>query len=430
MPDPRQAKALQARKAANELRIRFKRVLSSLGLLNAFEKMPAVFREQFFENRNPDPVLKFDRTFPGDAAGKLLRAKLEAAFRRATVSFPINVELAAFLKLPMLAEGWPAPMTFSVRDYYAFVVGMRPALCGARDAILRDDMPKVQASKPLPAACGTLAGMGLPLVDMLITQHDATFRPLHEAVIVPLVEKSRLDARLLWSNLKMERVSPTKQQVVMTVHADPPQMQRVTLDGETRPASRVGEVNTWHGVNWLSVNGEFVGLDVMKDYPVYVQSHALRQLHARVNLPTYGPWLEYWLHHSLTEPEVVERSGSDLLIGFDIHGARLGYLVVAPVADCLVVRTFLFLTMEPSPEARQLKKKLHVTRADIDWLRLNELSAFTQTDLKSDPVLRPLLEACGCGQLFDFAAEDATGAIAPVPKPLAAEIRKYLRLAA
>lgn len=429
MPDRRQDKAAQARKAANELRVRFKRVLATLGLLGAFERMPATFREQIFENRNPDPVLHFDRTFPADAAGKALREKLEANFRRATMSIPITAELATFLKLPVSADPSAPAMTFSVRDYYAFVVGMQAIVYGTAASILRDDdMPLVQTEKARPASLGTFVGMAKPLVEMLVGRHDATFTPLHEAVIVPLVEKSRLDGRLLWSDLRMQRLSPTKQQVVMTVYASPPQTQRVTLDGETRPAMRVADVNTWNGIQWLSVNGEFVGRDVMKDYPVYVQSHALRQLHARVNLPTYGPWLEYWLHKSMTEPEVVERSGRDLLVGFDIHGARLGYLVVAPLADCLVVRTFLFLTMEPSPEARRLKKKLKVTRDDIDWLRLNELSAFTQTDLKSDPVLRPLLEACGCGQLFDFAAED--GAIAARPKPLAAEMKKYLRLAA
>ena len=100
--------------------------------------------------------------------------------------------------------------------------------------------------------------------------------------------------------------------------------------------------------------------------------------------------------------------------------------MVTPCDDCVVVRTFKFLTMEHTPEARALHRQLRLTRRDVDWLGLSELAAFTQTDLSADPVLRPLLESCGCGHLFAMREED----LVPAPKPMAAEVRRYLRLAA
>src|SRR5690242_5795450 len=90
----------------------------------------------------------------------------------------------------------------------------------------------------------------------------------------------------------------------------------------------------------------------------------------------------------------------------------LDSLKVTPLAEMAVVRTFKFLTMENTPEARKLHQRLKLTRRDVDWLRLHELAAFTQTDLKDDPELRPLMEACGCGHLFTLAEGD----YAPKPK--------------
>ena len=141
-------------------------------------------------------------------------------------------------------------------------------------------------------------------------------------------------------------------------------------------------------------------------------------------------YLEHWLYDSLAKPNIIEEcGGGDLLVEYRIQNYRLGYLVVTPLKDLVAVRTFLFLTMERTPEARMLKTKLRLTRRDVDWLGLHELAAFTQTDLRNDEELRSLFEKCGCGHLFEL-AEDGYGDFAPQPKAFAAEMRKYLRMAA
>jgi hypothetical protein len=57
------------------------------------------------------------------------------------------------------------------------------------------------------------------------------------------------------------------------------------------------------------------------------------------------------------------------------------------------------------------------------------LTAFTQTDLCDDDALRPIFEACGCGHLFAM-TEAKYEFLAPDVKPFAAEIKRYLRMAA
>ena len=73
--------------------------------------------------------------------------------------------------------------------------------------------------------------------------------------------------------------------------------------------------------------------------------------------------------------------------------------------------------MEGTAEARRLKQRVRLSRRETEWVGLHELAAFTQTDVKDDPVLRPLMEECGCGHLFSLEAGD----YALEPKPLATD---------
>jgi hypothetical protein len=88
--------------------------------------------------------------------------------------------------------------------------------------------------------------------------------------------------------------------------------------------------------------------------------------------------------------------------------------------------------MAQTPEGRMLEKRLKLTRDEITYLRLHELSRFTQTDLKDDPQLRALLSECGCGHLFELAEDEH--ALVPTARttitPMAAELKQYVGLAA
>ena len=94
------------------------------------------------------------------------------------------------------------------------------------------------------------------------------------------------------------------------------------------------------------------------------------------------------------------------------------------------MRTFLFLTMAQTPEGTLLERSLKLTRDEITYWKLHELSRFTQTDLKDDPAMRRLLSECGCGHLFEL-AEDAQAMVPSAkPIPIAAELKQYVGVAA
>ena len=246
--------------------------------------------------------------------------------------------------------------------------------------------------------------------------------------VPPLAAHSRLQTRLIFSELRLDHSPMGKQHVRVVVHAADPQVRRVALDGAARPVYRVPATQAGGEVRWLSWTAGQAGRAAgSADLPVFVQSHALRNLERRVNLPGAVPYLQMWLEQSLANPVVVGRgAGGELLVEFRIQAHRLGYLIVTPLAEVAVVRTFKFLTMAGTPESRLIARHLRLRRCDTEWLGLDDLAAFTRSDLRDDPVLRPLLASCGCGHLFDLDESDWT----PPPKPLAAEVRRYLGLAA
>jgi hypothetical protein len=386
---------------------RFAGVLEEMGIAEEFAAMPRRFQEIIVQRKFPDPVIEFDETFPSDEQHRALAKMLGKQFDEARIEVE-GTELA-------------------VKDYLAIVPALRGVILGTIN----------QAN--VPPTCMEFVRAAQPVVERWLEEEYLmeVGSVLHRAVIVPLVGRSRLDGRMLFADLCNDSTPQQKVHVRMTVSSTVAPSMQVIIDGKPRPAVRVGTSNEYTGVRWATWDGK----------PLVIQSHALRQLRSRVNLPFMADYLEAWLERSLAQPVIVEgpRAGAagSVMVEYRIHDQRLGYVVLTPTAEhggdrgagaggVAVVRTFLFLTMQGTPEARMLQQRLRLSRRDVEWLKLDDLAAFTQTDLREDDQLRGLLQDCGCGHLFDLAEDGRFGeaSFAPQPKPLAAEVRKYLRMAA
>jgi len=180
-------------------------------------------------------------------------------------------------------------------------------------------------------------------------------------------------------------------------------------DLETGEVSRVG----WDA-GALGLGGE-------SRLPVYIQSHALRQAHARLGLRP-----EYIIHHtlwrSLDEPVLSRGDGGTLLVEYRILGHKVGYLVAEPLEDKVLVRTFLLVTMQGTPEGSEFARRLRLCRPDIEYLELDRLGTLVRTDLARDPQIADLLRDCGCGGALELAAHTRAGTIA---EGYAARFRRY-----
>jgi hypothetical protein len=143
--------------------------------------------------------------------------------------------------------------------------------------------------------------------------------------------------------------------------------------------------------------------DSTKPIPVFISDHAVNRLHQRVPIGPLFHILHKMLRRSLEAPRILrgDREGEFLVEAGD-PGGKVGYFVVAVTPDFAFVKTFLFLTMQGTPEARKLRERARLTNKDIRLFKLDNLYTLGYSDLGEDPDLRAILSDCDCGHLLDL----------------------------
>lgn len=202
--------------------------------------------------------------------------------------------------------------------------------------------------------------------------------------------------------------------VVWELHRVRPERVRLLVNGEPRWVFRCGQSvglltpDESVGAEWLTWNTETLGLEASaRHLPVYVQPHVFERLYGpdgRLRpLQHYEGELHHFVFESLKTPVIrpLEFQPGSYLVEYRFDVCKLGYLVCQILPDAVVARTFLFLTMDGTPEGDQLFRQLRVNRYDKSHLGLDDLHTLIATDLQSNQQLRPILDDCGVGHLFD-----------------------------
>ncbi len=305
----------------------------------------------------------------------------------------------------------------------------------------RDDQSRA-ANQPftpfmIEAGKRTREAIGIGADDVRDTVIHRGCVAIHQAMSLEMGKHSRLDGHHLVTHFGNEPWKWGLEQPVVTVRRQPCRPEKVECDGKRRVVYPVAWENTQgelSSVEWTPREVKLKLEEPDEARPVVVQGHALEQMRQRLAALKIEPYLDPWLFDSLKHPEIIDRRGkdkTDLLVAYTVGDKRLGYLVVTPTrgggGERFVVRTFLFLTMAPSPEFRQLERRLSVSRLDADYLKITSIDPFLKTDLREDERLRQVIRDSGCGHLFhldnDVADDDNRRAYAD-------EVSDYLRLAA
>jgi hypothetical protein len=187
-----------------------------------------------------------------------------------------------------------------------------------------------------------------------------------------------------------------------------------------------------NGVEWVEWPSSVVGhASDKRTYPVFVQKHVLERLHGRNARVAHGEEaeviLQFFLWYSLRRPRIhpMSRGDGSFLVEYYLMEYKIGYLVARTADDCILVDTFLFLTMNQTPEGDLLWKELRLSREDKDRLGLDDLWTFLNTDLVQDNDLVNVFTRLGCGHLFQLSQFLQISEFNP---GYASDIRKYLRI--
>ena len=144
-----------------------------------------------------------------------------------------------------------------------------------------------------------------------------------------------------------------------------------------------------------------------KEIPIYISDHAIARLYERIPLAPHFEVHHRILRGSLEFPQVRPSSREgEFLVEAGEPGKKVGYFVVAVMPDYVYVKTFLFLTMQGTPEAKRLRIKAGLNRNDITAFKLDNLFTLGYSDIGEDAELRAMLAECGCGHLLDLFRSD------------------------
>jgi hypothetical protein len=302
----------------------------------------------------------------------------------------------------------------SVSEYYSIIVPIVEFLRNppSPDADLRSSIKSMSAK--LLGDLGTHVAIGAPAA------------AVHRKFDDELIKCGSIDTglyRVLFTPSRNNRGL----KVQFVIHRESPQTRQFTKDGKSRRAYRCGQPNL-EKIDWVEWDESVVpDIPAGKTVPVFVQAHALTQLYARLNAFRREAYiLHEWLWQSLKKPEIAAKRLADgkFLVEYRLFQHKLGYLVGQFVDDAILIETFLFLTMDGTPEGDLLRKKLKLQKADKDYLNIDTLQFFLVTDVQHDTELVKILSECGCGNLFEVlkepASEYATG--------VAEDVRKHLML--
>jgi len=188
----------------------------------------------------------------------------------------------------------------------------------------------------------------------------------------------------------------------ITIHIVKPQSVSIMHKNNSRPAFRVGVPMANEGVRWLTLAPAAWGStaeNAEQNLDVYIQSHAINRMQERIDgLPIQMCILNLYISIA-SNPKVLVRD-KDFLIEYKIDGLKIGYVVASLHKKIIVIRTFLFLTYNGTPEGRKLSEITGLGKLDKKYLSIDKLSTFLSSDIRGNPLVADIFSRAGCADLL------------------------------
>lgn len=143
-----------------------------------------------------------------------------------------------------------------------------------------------------------------------------------------------------------------------------------------------------------------------KNYPVYFQAHALKRIRERAHIKPNQVHYHILVYANYDDIRIYKDSH---LIPFYANAGKkhkTGYFAGEFFDDRLLINTFLFLSQDGTPEGDNLNELLRVEKLEKEYLQLDEIHYFTNSDLRDDEELRPLLKTCHLDHLLELRITD------------------------
>lgn len=192
-------------------------------------------------------------------------------------------------------------------------------------------------------------------------------------------------------------------QFVVSVKQYQPEKRKFQIEGIARPAFRIGWTFKDDVFEWLFLLPPQLGIKSLPEdqhIPVYIQSHAIQRIFERIDC-IWSHTLISSIYHSLRECVVI-KAKDKYIIEYKILKVKVGYLSAIMTEGKLVIRTFLFLTFNGTPEGKRLEDFIGLKMLDTKYLKMDKLSSFMTGKLRENEELRSIFEKADCLHLVEL----------------------------
>jgi len=181
-----------------------------------------------------------------------------------------------------------------------------------------------------------------------------------------------------------------------------PEKSSIILDGEKRSITSLSWIDG--DMQWIptQVKPSILGFktgSLAIPLEVYIQQHALAKLQERIDI-TPGI-LHYMAFMIMNQPEIKHhKNDNSSLVEYYLSDQKVGYLLVSLVDAKLIIRTFLFLTNDGTPEGKKLNQLLSLDKQDKKYLMIDTLPTFNSYHIDQNEHLSKLFREAGCAPLL------------------------------
>ena len=185
-----------------------------------------------------------------------------------------------------------------------------------------------------------------------------------------------------------------------------PETRMFKIDGHSREAIRVAWFHENTPIEHLLYHDITVAeLGLNHPHPttmlkVYIQKHAIHRINERLDSIRRGGATGS-IFFSLQTPRTTPIRKNKLLIEFHYNHIKVGYFVATVEDDALLLRTFLFITSNGTPEGDRLKQLTGLQMLDKKYLAIDKLSSFVSKEVMENEEIRKIFDKAGCSDLFD-----------------------------
>ena len=205
-------------------------------------------------------------------------------------------------------------------------------------------------------------------------------------------------------DLVVPKTFPSETENIITVNCTTSETITVEVEGNARPAIRVGWAFAFVGAEWLSLKPSVLGFNSpFAEIPlkVYIQSHAINRLLERIDCFWSGN-IQFNMYCSLAAPIIAHDTNNNLLIEFRIFDTKAGYFRADIIDGIILIRTFLFITNNGTPEGQLLEKNTGLQKLDKKYLAIDKLSTFMTSDIDKNDEVQRIFKTSGCQCLLDL----------------------------